>query len=627
MLERLHKLLARAGVAALRPAEDMILAGRVTVNGRVVREVGARADPDTDIIAVDGAPVDVPAPSDPRRYVLLHKPAGVISTAHDTHERPTVLGLVPSDARLFPVGRLDADSEGLILLTDDGDLAYRLTHPRFSVSKEYRVLVDRSPTVEQLRQWRAGVKLADDFMTSSAWCEILERTMDGAWLRVVMNEGHKRQIREVARALGLNVRRLIRVREGSLALGDLPPGASRPLTQAEIEALRAETQHVPSREADQQREDRMADEEQDRSRRLRVIKRPRGRFGGPPAADESRTEDTPPEQARFDAAEQPEPGNRRDDPLYAPRQDRSGGGRSRDSGGPRTIRDFGGRGQQGRPAPQGRGFGSRDESRSGPARRGTGGRDAGRPAPTGRGVGRPGAPSRAPGGPRGGGYGRDGAGARGPGRPQGRDSFRDGGEQRGQRGGSSGGRQGYGGPSNRYGQGFGKGYTGGGTRGPTGGGASRGFGQRSNPGPRRDEGEVNGNVRDNRDPRGADTPPRGPRQFTDRPPRTGRPGATGGYSRSGPPRGDEGGRAPGPRFGEPSRGGQGRPPVRGFGSGQQRSGPGGGQGSGQRSFGPSRGPSRGTGAPDGRGRGGPPTDRTSRPPRRQGGPPRKEDEE
>jgi 23S rRNA pseudouridine2605 synthase len=168
MLERLHKVLARAGVAALRPAEDMIMAGRVTVNGRVVRELGARVDPEADVIAVDGQLVELRQPSDPHRYVLVHKPVGVISTAHDTHDRPTVVGLVPSDQRLFSVGRLDADSEGLILLTDDGDLAYRLTHPRFQVEKEYRVLLDRTPSIEDLRTWREGVELEGE-MTMPAW--------------------------------------------------------------------------------------------------------------------------------------------------------------------------------------------------------------------------------------------------------------------------------------------------------------------------------------------------------------------------------------------------------------------------------------------------------------------------
>ena len=203
MLDRLHKILARAGIAALRPAEDMILQGRVSVNGRIVRELGARADPETDVIAVDGNMVHVPAPTEAYRYLLLHKSVGVISTAHDTHARPTVLDMVPKDVRVFPVGRLDADSEGLMLLTDDGDLAYRLTHPRFGVEKEYRVLVDRTPGVAEVRRWRSGVDFGDGEITAPAWVEVLERSAEGTWLRVVMREGRKRQIREVARLLGI----------------------------------------------------------------------------------------------------------------------------------------------------------------------------------------------------------------------------------------------------------------------------------------------------------------------------------------------------------------------------------------------------------------------------------------
>lgn len=271
MLERLHKVLARAGVAALRPAEDMIMAGRVTVNGRVIRELGARVDPDTDVIAVDGQLVEMPQPSDPNRYVVLYKPTGVVSTAYDPQGRPTVVGLVPCDVRLFPVGRLDSDSEGLILLTNDGDLAYRLTHPRFEVEKEYRVLLDHTPKTEDLRRWREGIELEGQ-MTMPAWIEVLDRSADGTWVRVVMREGRNRQIREVARLLGYHVLRLIRVREGPLPLGDLTPGAWRELTPQEVQSLRAHTQHIPSRAADQERERRMADSDRPEGRRLRVIR-------------------------------------------------------------------------------------------------------------------------------------------------------------------------------------------------------------------------------------------------------------------------------------------------------------------------------------------------------------------
>jgi 23S rRNA pseudouridine2605 synthase len=277
MLERLHKTLARAGVAALRPAEDMIMAGRVTVNGRVVRELGARVDPDTDQIAVDGTIVEVPAPSDGRRYVMLHKPVGVISTAQDTHDRPTVVDLIPSDERLFPVGRLDADSEGLIVLTNDGDLAYRMTHPRFEVEKEYRVLLDRTPDVADLRRWREGVELDGD-MTLPVWVELLDRMPDGTWVRIVMREGRNRQIRNVAGVLGYQVQRLIRVREGSLGLGDLEEGQWRDLTAAEVDALRAHVRHVPSPNVEQ-RGDGRASNDRTRDERTTGDRRPRPAFG------------------------------------------------------------------------------------------------------------------------------------------------------------------------------------------------------------------------------------------------------------------------------------------------------------------------------------------------------------
>ncbi|HEX6289432.1 MAG TPA: pseudouridine synthase, partial [Herpetosiphonaceae bacterium] len=163
------------------------------------------------------------------------------------------------------------DSEGLILLTDDGDLAFRLTHPRFEVEKEYRVLLDRAPTVENLRAWREGVELEGE-MTMPAWVEVLERASSGTWIRVVMREGRKRQIREIARMLGYDVLRLIRVREGPLNLGELAPGQWRDLTPTEVQMLRAHTQHIPSRAAEEEAERRMADRNRPEGRRLRVIR-------------------------------------------------------------------------------------------------------------------------------------------------------------------------------------------------------------------------------------------------------------------------------------------------------------------------------------------------------------------
>jgi 23S rRNA pseudouridine2605 synthase len=366
MLERLHKVLARAGVAALRPAEDMIMAGRVTVNGRVVRELGARVDPDNDHIAVDGTIVDVPPPSDARRYVLLHKPVGVISTAQDTHGRPTVVDLIPSDERLFPVGRLDADSEGLILLTNDGDVAYRLTHPRFEVEKEYRVLLDRTPDVADLRRWRDGVEL-DGQITLPVWAEILDRTPDGTWVRIVMREGRNRQIRNVAQLLGYDVLRLIRVREGALGLGDLEPGQWRELTAAEADGLRAHVRHIPGPEAEQHGDERAPMRERAVNERQRddnrdrgaAERRPRPAFGERDrGAGERRprpafSERAPTNQERRPRADTNE--RRTDDRSRSPLSDR----RSDDR--PRSIRDVG-RSADRRPA------GASDRRGAGPTR-------------------------------------------------------------------------------------------------------------------------------------------------------------------------------------------------------------------------------------------------------------------
>jgi 23S rRNA pseudouridine2605 synthase len=243
--ERLQKVLAAAGVASRRASEELISAGRVQVNGQTVRELGTRVDAEQDTILVDGKPVQ---PAARRFYVLLHKPVGVISTADDPQGRPTVVDLVDVGTRVFPVGRLDAESEGLLLLTNDGELAHHLTHPRFEVEKEYRALLARTPDERTLRQWRAGV-LLEDKHTAPAQVDILEQTEGGTWLRVVLHEGRKRQIREVAQVLGHHVRRLIRVREGALHLGDLPPGAWRHLDAAEVRALRSTKEKARGRPA------------------------------------------------------------------------------------------------------------------------------------------------------------------------------------------------------------------------------------------------------------------------------------------------------------------------------------------------------------------------------------------
>ncbi len=241
--ERLQKILAAAGYGSRRACETLIRQGRVTLNGQPAR-LGDRADPTRDTICVDGVPVRAePA----HTYVIVYKPAGVISTLSDERGRKTVRDLLPIPGRLVPVGRLDADSEGLMLLTDDGALVNRLTHPRYRMAKEYHVLVAGRPSAATLSRWRRGVVLPDldartqdGGLTAPAQVEVLRTEIeDGTWLRVIMHEGRKRQIRRVAELLGHPVRRLIRVRIGPLRLGTLQPGQWRHLTEREVEALKA----------------------------------------------------------------------------------------------------------------------------------------------------------------------------------------------------------------------------------------------------------------------------------------------------------------------------------------------------------------------------------------------------
>ncbi len=238
MAERLQKVLARDGFGSRRACEELIRQGRVVVNGQVA-QLGQKADPNRDRITVDGKLVRVKRSY---TYVALHKPRGVLSDEGDGSGRlSTVQDLVPLPGRLFPVGRLDLRSEGLILLTDDGDLTYRLTHPRFSHEKEYRVLVEEEPDDTTLKRWRRGVFL-DGRRTAPSEVTIVGQERGGTWLRVVLREGRKRQIRRVAAMLGHPVHRLIRVRIGPLRLGDLKLGRWRKLTGAEVKALRSAVQ-------------------------------------------------------------------------------------------------------------------------------------------------------------------------------------------------------------------------------------------------------------------------------------------------------------------------------------------------------------------------------------------------
>lgn len=233
MNERLQKILARAGIASRRKAEEMIRAGRVQVNGLVVTEMGRRADPAADRIAVDGRVIAQP---EPFVYLVLHKPQGVLSTTRDDRGRRIVLDLIPAQERIYPVGRLDAGSEGLLLLTNDGELAHRLTHPRYEHEKEYHVLVQGCPTPETLERLRKGVSLED----GPARVDAVELLSEGkeSWLRIIVHEGRKHLVRRLCAAVGHPVQRLIRVRIGPLTLGNLPTGRHRHLTDDEIKQLK-----------------------------------------------------------------------------------------------------------------------------------------------------------------------------------------------------------------------------------------------------------------------------------------------------------------------------------------------------------------------------------------------------
>ncbi|HPN50830.1 MAG TPA: pseudouridine synthase [Anaerolineaceae bacterium] len=233
MEERIQKILARAGLGSRRSCEDLITAGRVVVNGVRV-ELGAKADPERDKIFLDGKPL--PKMESPT-YIALHKPRGVLSDDNPEDSRPTVRTLVPVEGHLFAVGRLDLDSEGLILLTNDGELANHLTHPRYEHEKEYRVLLVTHPDEEQLAIWRRGVVLEDGYRTAPAKVDVEGNVGKGTWLRIVMHEGKKRQIREVGKTIGLPVERIIRVRIATLKLGNLKPGEWRYLTREEVAAL------------------------------------------------------------------------------------------------------------------------------------------------------------------------------------------------------------------------------------------------------------------------------------------------------------------------------------------------------------------------------------------------------
>ena len=237
-LERLQKIISRAGLASRREAERWILEGRVSVNGAVISRLGSQADPAKDSIKVDGKRIK---PAAAPLYFAFHKPPGVITTLNDPQKRPDLTRFIEklgSKQRVFPVGRLDYNSTGLLLLTNDGELARRLTHPRFGVKKVYQVKLSACPTAEEFALLRKGIRL-EDGVAAPARARVLEKLKKNAWVEIEIHEGRNREVRRIFETLGYFVEKLIRVRVGPIALGFLQPGEIRPLSQIEIKALKS----------------------------------------------------------------------------------------------------------------------------------------------------------------------------------------------------------------------------------------------------------------------------------------------------------------------------------------------------------------------------------------------------
>lgn len=235
MEERIQKILARMGHGSRRQCETLISDGRVYVNG-VRAGLGAKADPAADAITVDGEKQVYQEQE--KIYIAMYKPRFVLSDRAVNDPRRNVFSLVPNSDSLFVVGRLDFESEGLVLLTNDGELANRLSHPRYEKEKEYKVLVAKKPDETQLETWRRGVVLENGEKTASAQVRIVRFQGDGAWLSVIMKEGKKREIREICRMIGLPVVKLIRIRIGTLTVGSLKSGEWILLNEQQVEGLR-----------------------------------------------------------------------------------------------------------------------------------------------------------------------------------------------------------------------------------------------------------------------------------------------------------------------------------------------------------------------------------------------------
>ena len=239
--ERLSRFLAHAGIASRRHAEELIASGRVQVNGVTITTQGTRINPDTDIVLVDNKPVRT---TSKQVYLMLHKPIGYVSTAYDPQGRPTVLDLLPAELRalrVYPVGRLDIHTGGLLLLTNDGDFALHLTHPRYSIQKHYQALVQGCPSESSLIGLRSGVMITEDkgrsYKTAPAQISLLQKAGTDCWLSLTIHEGRKRQVRRMLAEVGHPVLELSRVGIGPIELGDMPVGKWRYLTSEQVKSL------------------------------------------------------------------------------------------------------------------------------------------------------------------------------------------------------------------------------------------------------------------------------------------------------------------------------------------------------------------------------------------------------
>ncbi len=232
---RLQKFLANAGIASRRGAEKIIAEGRVSVNGEIVREMGVQIDENYDMVAVDGEEIKK---VEKKMYIMLNKPYGFVTTVSDDKGRPTVMELVSDiSARIYPVGRLDYDTEGLLLLTNDGDLTYKITHPKHDVSKTYVAEVSGNISMDTIMQLRRGVVI-DGYKTSPAEVEVVGATQYGTKIEITIHEGRNRQVRKMFEELGCVVKKLKRIKEAGLTLGHLPVGKWRKLSESEINMLK-----------------------------------------------------------------------------------------------------------------------------------------------------------------------------------------------------------------------------------------------------------------------------------------------------------------------------------------------------------------------------------------------------